>query len=104
MSELRENFEKSFIHFDAAEYWNENLNDYEERDCSVAWRYYQAGYAQAMKEISEIKPVAWLMEPNEKAYPLMTIITNDVCFHPNHNRSDLDIYPLIPRPKGSDNE
>jgi hypothetical protein len=100
MSELREKFEDWFKRFN-------NCDDKLSADFG-----YQAGYAQAPKELSEVEPVAYKFE---EAVPVYRTEKN-ACTTASNKRllsftapdfTDQNIHhvvPLISRPKGIDHE
>lgn len=68
-----------------------------------ARKIYEAGYAQAMKELSEVEPVAWeakIAHTNWKGGGVR-YDTESALFKYKPSESAKDVVALIPRPKGT---
>ena len=96
MSELREKFYKEFPrHAGKLELEEAGSIDYfEALGAKHDFVVYQAGYAQAMREVSEIEPVAWIEHHK----------SGDNLNWDEWNHLNAPATPLIPRPKGTDHE
>lgn len=63
---------------------------------------YQAGYAQAMREVREVEPIAWMYPSDLEMFQESEAFAQafSICV----GCSDETSVPLIPRPKGTDHE